>query len=116
MGNSRMQKIGKHYTKVIKMNGKTIVQYHATNVVTMYDNGAIFLNTGGWLTRTTKTRMNQASNQFGLGYVVKQNGGKWYAEHNGKKLQFAGDICIINGKGLLAIDDEVKENSFEWVK
>ncbi len=58
-------------------NGITSVQYHKTKVV-MFDTDRIILNSGGWLTTTTKTRMNQTSNQFNLGFKVFQAKGNWF--------------------------------------
>jgi hypothetical protein len=63
------------------------VAYHNTFVVCASDK-TIVLNTGGWFTVTTKTRMNQASNQFGLGYRVFQKDFRWYVEFKGKVRRF----------------------------
>jgi hypothetical protein len=60
--------------KTGKDNLRTQVWYHSTCVVE-FDKDVIKLCTGGWRTATTKTRMNQASNQFGLGYSVYQKRG-----------------------------------------
>lgn len=64
------------------------VQYYDTEIVTADPDGKVVLNTGGFFTMTTKTRMTQASNQFSLGYVVKTRGGKWYAFRNGREYEF----------------------------
>jgi hypothetical protein len=53
------------------------VTYHSTDVV-VFSKEEIVLDTGGWFTVTTKARMNQASNEFGLGYQVYQEKGYWY--------------------------------------
>ena len=65
------QQIGQYKTVVLADDGKTKVVYYVTAVVT-FDKDAIILDTGGWWTRSTKTRMNQASRQFDLGYQVHQ--------------------------------------------
>ncbi len=49
-------------------------------VVVKWNADKIVLNTGGWRTNTTKNRMNQASNQFGLGYSVFQRNFDWWVE------------------------------------
>jgi len=54
----------------------TRVTYHNTNVV-CFTEKTIKLNTGGYATQTTKRRMNQAANQFGLNYEVIQRKGDW---------------------------------------
>ena len=52
---------------------------------------AIILDTGGWFTPTTKTRMNQTSNAFGLGFQVYQKNYEWFADYNGKTYEFTKD-------------------------
>jgi len=65
----------------------TKVMYHSTDVVSFNDS-KIILNTGGWRSNTTKTRMNQTSNQFGLGYMVYQSGFQWFVEYKGDTISF----------------------------
>ena len=69
--------VGKVATSIRTEDGKTRVRYHATDVVA-FDNDEIILDTGGWWTTTTKTRMNQASRQFGLGFSVFQRDWAWF--------------------------------------
>lgn len=70
------------------------VTYHQTEVVKLTP-FEIHLNTGGWFTVTTKTRMNQASNQYSLGYHVYQQKGKWYVSYKGKSYEFKnGSITL----------------------
>jgi hypothetical protein len=38
----------------------------------------VTLDSGGYQTVTTKRKMNQAANQFGLGYAVHQHKGEWF--------------------------------------
>ncbi len=71
--------IGRTATKVTSSKGATYVTYHSTDVVA-FDSEAITLDTGGWWTPTTKTRMNQASRQFSLGYIVYQKDFTWYVD------------------------------------
>ena len=59
------------------VDGKTtIVRYHDTDVVT-FDDRWITLDHGGYITPTTKRRMNEASAEFGLGFSVYQKNFKW---------------------------------------
>lgn len=75
---AQIHKLGTRHTTVTrKPTGEIRVTYHSTDVVTVHANGNITLDTGGWRTVTTKTRMNQAANQFGLGYQVSQSDGIW---------------------------------------
>ena len=71
--------IGRHETEIIDAERYTYVKYWATNVVTIdWDKNIVTLDTGGYFTPTTKKRMNQASDEFGLGYRVQQIKGDWY--------------------------------------
>ena len=54
-------------------------QYHNT-IVAKWDTNTIILNNGGYMTATTKRRMNQAAETFKLGYRVFQHKGDWYVE------------------------------------
>lgn len=58
-------------------------RYHRTDVVTVLNNGDIKLDSGGWQTATTKTAMNQASNQDNLGFIVLQRQGEWFVQWRG---------------------------------
>lgn len=72
----------------------TTVVYHTTPVV-KFSNSMIILNTGGWYTMTTRKRMNQASNQFNLGYRVFQRDTKWYVEYHRKTIEFLNDTMSL---------------------
>lgn len=84
----QQNKIGSHKTTISKQNNFTFVTYHKTNVVS-FDDKVIYLDNGGYFTATTKTRMNQAANQFGLGFRVFQKAGDWFvALANGETRAF----------------------------
>lgn len=70
------QKIGSHATTVRQKAGVLSVVYHATEVVKASAD-TITLDSGGYLTATTKTRINQAANQYDLGFNVSQKARKW---------------------------------------
>ena len=63
------------------------VKYHDTRIVD-FDRQMIRLDTGGWKTVTTKRRLNQVSEAFGLGFRVYQEDYRWYVDYNGKTHQF----------------------------
>lgn len=93
-----MQKIGQHCTTVsTDGDGTTRVTYHETDVVT-FNADKIVLDTGGWQTVTTKTRMNQASNEFGLGYQVYQNNNEWYVMYAGEVYPFKEEVLTLERK------------------
>ena len=58
-------------------DGMTRVVYHSTAVVAFNDK-IIKLDSGGWLTKTTKLRINQAANQYKLGFQVFQKDFDWF--------------------------------------
>jgi hypothetical protein len=72
-----MDQVGSHATTITSNGVQTGVKYHAT-IVVEFDLDKIVLDSGGWHTVTTKIRMNQASNQFGLGYSVYQKDFGWF--------------------------------------
>jgi len=80
---SQTHTIGTHRTNVEQLGDRTYVRYHSTNVVE-FDHLWITLDTGGHWTRTTKLRMNQASNEFDLGYRVYQRNFEWYVDLSDK--------------------------------
>lgn len=78
----QQSKVGKVATHVMVTNGRISVRYHDTLVVDATSE-TITLNSGGWRTSTTKTRMNQASNQFDLGFRVYQSKHVWFVGYVG---------------------------------
>lgn len=89
-----MSRLGTHKTTVYQEDGWTKVRYHNT-VVVMFNYKEIILNHGGWETNTTKTRMNQASQQFGLGYYIHQKDYIWHLTYGGKTHTFLGNMARI---------------------
>ena len=84
------QTIGRTATKVEHHGENTYVRYHATDVV-KFDSQCVMLDTGNWFTATTKLRMNQTSNQFGLGFSVYQKDYRWFVViPQGETLEFTG--------------------------
>ena len=80
---SRTDQLGTTATAVYERDGMTRVRYHQTEVVSFNDD-EIVLATGGWSTVTTKRRMNQASEQFCLGYSVYQRNYDWLVDYRGR--------------------------------
>jgi len=87
---ANQKQVGRVATSVVTENGITSVYYHGTPVV-RWGGGLIVLNTGGWFTSTTKTRMNQAANQHGLGFAVHQKSRKWFVTYRGETIPFNGN-------------------------
>ncbi len=83
--------IGSGNTTVTNVKGDTIVTYHETAVV-VFNDKTITLDTGGWFSKTTKSRMTQASNQFDLGFRVYAKGGTWFVDFKGTTVEFDGNV------------------------
>ena len=83
----QQHRLGTVHTTVSNDDTHTIITYHSTQVV-KFSSSEIILNTGGWRSDTTKTRMNQASSQFNLGYRVFQKEFTWYVNFAGKTYKF----------------------------
>ena len=72
--------IGKHRTSVRLHeynNGMVITRYCSTDIVT-FNSGWIALNHGGYMTATTKRRMNRVAEAFDLGFKVYQKDYEWF--------------------------------------
>lgn len=91
---AQQHRLGKTATTVATHDGFTRVTYHSTVVVTFND-AQFSLNSGGWHTATTKTRMNQASHQFGLGYTVFQRDGHWFVNYRGQDTPFTDNAWFV---------------------
>jgi len=93
---TQLHSVGQRATSIYQDTGHNrfmTVRYHATDVV-KWNEKLIVLKSGGWLTATTRTRMNQAANQFDLGYRVFQKNFKWYVQHKGKTLDFEDNMIL----------------------
>jgi len=68
--------------------------YHKTCIVQSKIDGAIRLHSGCWRTPTTKNAMNQASNQFNLGFCVYQRDFDWFVTWRGVELPFRDGMIL----------------------
>ena len=73
----RMNALSNYATTIAAEEGCTRITYHST-VIVEYDAETIILRTGGWDSVTTRRKMNQAANQFGLDYGVYRDKGESY--------------------------------------
>ena len=90
---AQTSRVGTVATSTFTDDRGTHVIYHNTAVV-MFNHETIILCSGGWKTLTTKTRMNQASNQYHLGYQVYQEDFEWYVNYKGETLDFFDGITL----------------------
>lgn len=75
---TRMNQLSSYKTTVAAgEDGLTRVTYHRTAIVT-WGEGVLRLATGGWDSVTTRRKMNQASQQFRLGFSVYRDRGESY--------------------------------------
>lgn len=75
----------------------TVVTYHNTDVAAAANQHGLLrvvLNPGGWFTATTKLRMNQFANQYGLPFSVYQKDYEWYVGVGDKSFELDGPIYI----------------------
>lgn len=82
-------------TELSLAGNTTVISYRNTPVVTFNDT-TIILDPNGWWTKTTKRRMNQASEQHDLAYWVYQKQGKWYVDYRGRTIAFNGSALILD--------------------
>ena len=83
----------KHATVEFYDNGVNYVVYHKTAVV-KYNDDKIILNSDGWESATSKTRMNQASKQYSLGFDVYQINFSWYVDYKGETIPFKDGMTL----------------------
>ena len=94
---SQQTKIGSHKTSIFTdEEGFTNIIYHSTAVVRFNQlKDKIIVNSGGWHTNTTKTRINQASNQFRLGFSVFQKDFNWFITNAiGETIPFKDNMVL----------------------
>lgn len=73
---TQLQRISSNNTTVApRDDGSVVVTLYQTEIVKVFPD-RVELNTGGWLTTTTLTRMNQAANELGLGFRASRKGGQ----------------------------------------
>lgn len=74
-------------------NGNGSVTYHQTTIVE-WTPETITLRHDGHETTTTKRKMNQAADQFGLGFSVVQRRGTWWVDDGSGELPFHDGIVL----------------------
>ena len=69
------RKVGNNTYAYIQADGSVAIELHGTNVVVIYPDDSVMLNSGGWRTHTTKKRINQYSP-----VKVYQKDYEWYLD------------------------------------
>jgi hypothetical protein len=73
--NRNTRKVGNNTYAYIQADGSVAIELHGTNVVVIYPDDSVMLNSGGWRTVTTKKRINQYSP-----VKVYQKNHEWYLQ------------------------------------
>ena len=94
--------IGTHKTTKARVNDRLIVTYQNTAVVQVLNNRYVTLDNGGWYTATSKRRMNQASNEYNLGYIVYQVDYEWYVRIGDDVEPYYNGIVIDTEEGIIS--------------
>lgn len=89
----RQQKKLAHNTTIRIEDGVVKIKYHATDIVVISPDDVFTLNTNGWSTPTTKTRLNK----FSPARIYQQDF-CWYIKAGDKSLPFKdGTKVDVNG-------------------
>lgn len=114
LGTARNPENGKplqRNTRLFKRGDSYAVQLHDTDVVTIHPNNTYTLDTGGWLTLTTKDRINSYG-PIGVHQVNR----RWYVgrwQWKDKKAKFKSplfqDGMVVNSKGKVKNPEFLKE-------
>lgn len=76
---AQTRRLSKNNTKVFQGPYGLNVRFHDTIIIQKKLDGTIVLDSGGWRTVTTKTRINQFANEYcGGRFGVYQKKGEWY--------------------------------------
>ncbi len=74
--------------------------YHQTKVV-RWNTDEIVLNSGGYQTATTKTRMNQVAQEYNLNFSVFQKDCVWYVKQpDGSTVKFKDRMKLVREVAL----------------
>jgi len=86
--------ISRNNTRIDNRDGYRVVTLHSTPIVKVASDETVTLDSGGWRTVTTKTRINQVSNEWGLGFTVYQKDYAWYVALGGRAYPFHDGITF----------------------
>lgn len=99
------------YCTTIRRNPSLVVTYHSTDIVSVDpdDHNKVTLKTGGWLSATTKRKINAAIDEFSLfnghSVYVTQKKGEWFIHVNSYAMPWDGSpITLDMNSGLFTLD------------
>lgn len=91
------------------ISGGVAIKLHDTDIVTVYDNGTMRLDSGGWLTVTTKERINRYTNAG-----ISQRNGIWYMRDG--SLFYDGMLIRPDGTPLKPRNTDKYERQLKAIK
>lgn len=116
IGQEQVKKLGPRGLELRRESKDMVaVNYRGTNIVTFYWNGNIQLNSGGWLTRSTLTRMNQhLPSDFA---VEADKSGVWTIKHKPTGVWgFYGDGLVIDPSAKTMFTDTTQSDVISTLK
>ena len=81
-------------------NCSTVVLHRTAIAVYDHKNQALKLNTGGWYSVTTKSRLNAILDQLITGARVFQRDFNWYLNYNNQTVDFWDGMVLSQGEVL----------------
>ena len=81
-------------------NCSTVVLHRTAIAVYDHNTQALKLNTGGWSTVTTKSRLNAILSELITGASVFQRDFNWFLNYNNQTHDFNDGMILCNGEGV----------------
>ena len=79
-------------------NCSTVVLHRTAIAVYDHNTNALKLNTGGWQTVTTKSRLNAILQEVITGASVFQRNWNWFLNYNNQTVDFWDGMILCNGE------------------
>ena len=79
-------------------NCSTVVLHRTAIAVYDHNTQALKLNTGGWATVTTKSRLNAILSELITGASVFQRNWNWFLNYNNQTHNFNDGMILVNGE------------------
>lgn len=92
-------------------DGTRIIRYHDTDIITFTPEGNTILNSGGFRTSTTKSRMNEYAKIY-----IWADKGNWYFLTNGEEHLFYDGITVDSQGNLLSESKELDKERINNMK
>lgn len=113
--------INRNTVEYYKKDGTRVIRLHLTDVLTVLPDGTEILNSGGWMTPTTKDRINATAYR-----QVCQKDSMWLVNYRGNQYVFADGITFhpngkVTGAGenpklILKLQKQIKKYADDFVK